>query len=96
MHYKITYIQHDTITCILYEYVDAQSLSVATGSVEEIDPGLAHMNDVILIVILRRVSGQLDPRGGYCHTKVVGVCHQSPMEHMEREREIKKFRVTKR
>ena len=54
------------------------------------------MNDVILIVILRRVSGQRDPRGGYCHTKVVGVCHQSPMEHMEREREIKKFRVTKR
>ena len=34
--------------------------------------------------------------GGYCHTKTVGVCHQSPMEHMEREREIKKFRVTKR
>ena len=25
--------------------------------------------------------------GGYCHTKTVGVCHQSPMEHMERERE---------
>ena len=24
--------------------------------------------------------------GGYCHTKTVGVCHQSPMEHMERER----------
>ena len=24
--------------------------------------------------------------GGYCHTKAVGVCHQSPMEHMERER----------
>ena len=34
--------------------------------------------------------------GGYCHTKTVGVCHQSPMEHMGREREIKKFRVTKR
>ena len=25
--------------------------------------------------------------GGYYHTKVVGVCRQSPMEHMERERE---------
>ena len=36
------------------------------------------------------------PGGGYCHTKAVGVCHQSPMEHMEREREIKKYRVTKR
>ena len=26
--------------------------------------------------------------GGYCHTKTGGggVCHQSPMEHMERER----------
>ena len=40
------------------------------------------------------------PGGGYCHTKTVGVCHQSPMEHMERERErereIKKFRVTKK
>ena len=35
-------------------------------------------------------------QGGYCHTKAVGVCHQSPMEHMEREREIKKFMVTKR
>ena len=34
--------------------------------------------------------------GGYCHTKTVRVCHQSPMEHMKREREIKKFRVTKR
>ena len=34
--------------------------------------------------------------GGYCHTKAVGVCRQSPMEHMEREREIKKFMVTKR
>ena len=33
-------------------------------------------------------------RGGYCHTKTVGVCRQSPMEHMERE--IKKFMVTKR
>ena len=36
------------------------------------------------------------PGGAYCHTKVVGVCRQSPMEHMEREREIKKFMVTKR
>ena len=34
--------------------------------------------------------------GGYCHTKAVGVCCQSPMEHMEGEREIKKFMVTKR
>ena len=34
------------------------------------------------------------PEGGYCHTKAVGVCHQSPMEHMEKE--IKKFMVTKR
>ena len=32
--------------------------------------------------------------GGYCLTKAEGVCYQSPMEHMERE--IKKFRVTKR
>ena len=36
------------------------------------------------------------PVGGYCHIKTVGVCRQSPMEHMEREREIKKFRATKR
>ena len=33
---------------------------------------------------------------GYCHTKAVGVCRQSPLEHMERDREIKKFMVTKR
>ena len=26
------------------------------------------------------------PPGGDCHTKAVGVCHQSPMEHMEREK----------
>ena len=27
------------------------------------------------------------PGGRYCHTKAVGVCRQSPMEHMERKRE---------
>ena len=32
-------------------------------------------------------SYYIPPGGGYCHTKAVGVCHQSPMEHMERERE---------
>ena len=37
-----------------------------------------------------------DTPGGYCHAKAVGVCRQSHMEHMEREREIKKFMVTKR
>ena len=34
--------------------------------------------------------------GGYCHTKAVGLSRHSPMEHMEREREIKKCMVTKR
>ena len=38
----------------------------------------------------------IQPPGGYYHNKAVGVCRQSPMEHMEREREIKKFMVTKR
>ena len=38
------------------------------------------------------------PRGN-CYTKAVGVCHQSPMKHIERERERekkKKSTVTKR
>ena len=36
------------------------------------------------------------PGGGVLPYQSGGVCRQSPMEHMEKEREIKKFLVTKR
>ena len=46
--------------------------------------------------VVQRIKHGVTRGGGYCHTKAVGVCRQSPMEHMEREREIKKCMVTKR